>query len=191
MPSKIILCSDCAKEKKSIEENGAFVVVSCEPLPDQDGVPAHAQQCKIIWKVKEVTALRFAENHSSVSSSLNNILPLAEQTLAAALPLCKTPGVWVAALNPVLEKYEIYSKARVAAFLAQTGHESGQFNRLIENLNFSATGLMNTWPKRFPTLALAQQYERNPEKLEILFMPIEWATAPRHRVMVLNTAGAA
>lgn len=165
MPSKIISCSDCSKEKKEIEEGGAFVVVSCEPLPDQNGIPAHARRCKIIWKVKNVAASTLSASNSRSTVAANTILPLSEQILKAALPRCASPGDWIAVLNAALEIYEINSKARIAAFLAQTGHESGQFNRLIENLNFSAAGLMNTWPKRFPTLAIAQQYERNPEKI--------------------------
>jgi len=93
-------------------------------------------------------------------------MPLITATqLKTILPLCKQPDIWAAALIPAFEKYAITSKARIASFLGQTGHESGQFNILQENLNYSATRLMKVWPKRFPTLALAQQYERNPAKL--------------------------
>ena len=38
-------------------------------------------------------------------------------------------------LNDVLPKYEINTVSRVAGFLAQCGHESGDFNTLEENLN--------------------------------------------------------
>lgn len=54
---------------------------------------------------------------------------------------------------------------RKAAFLSQCAHESGYFTRLVENLNYSASRLMEIWPKRFPTLDIANQYARNPEKL--------------------------
>lgn len=93
------------------------------------------------------------------------MLPITVKTLQIVLPKCKTPQDWVTALNPALAKFEINSKARIASFLAQTGHESGQFNTLIENLNYSAARLMVVWPKRFPSLAFAMKYERNPEKL--------------------------
>ncbi|WP_226986797.1 glycoside hydrolase family 19 protein [Chlorobaculum tepidum] len=36
---------------------------------------------------------------------------------------------------------------------------------LEEKLSYSAARLMKVWPKRFPTLAIAEKYERNPEKL--------------------------
>ena len=54
---------------------------------------------------------------------------------------------------------------RVAAFLAQIAHESQELNRLVENLNYSAAALMSTWPKRFPTLADAEPYARQPERI--------------------------
>lgn len=85
--------------------------------------------------------------------------------LKAALPNCKKPEMWVEALIPAFEKYAITSNERIASFLAQIGHESGQFNVLEEALSYSAARLMKVWPKRFPTLAIAQKYERNPEKL--------------------------
>ncbi|WP_226986798.1 hypothetical protein [Chlorobaculum tepidum] len=39
--------------------------------------------------------------------------------LKVALPDCKKPEEWVAALIPALEKYAINSEARVASFLTQ------------------------------------------------------------------------
>lgn len=85
--------------------------------------------------------------------------------LHTAFPRCKSPDVWAAALIPALEKYNINSKARIASFLGQIAHESGQFNTLQENLSYTAARLMQVWPKRFPTLEFAQQFERNPQKL--------------------------
>ncbi|KAF0250183.1 MAG: putative chitinase, partial [bacterium] len=41
----------------------------------------------------------------------------------------------------------------------------GELMVLVENLNYSAKRLMQVWPKRFPTLQKAMQYEHNPEKL--------------------------
>jgi putative chitinase len=57
------------------------------------------------------------------------------------------------------------STNRKAAFLAQCAHESGHFVFVVENLNYSAEGLMRVFPKRFPTLQIAQQYARQPEKI--------------------------
>jgi putative chitinase len=69
------------------------------------------------------------------------------------------------ALNTVLPKYEINTVDRVAAFLAQCGHESLDFTVLQENLNYGAKGLMGLFKKYFPNEALAKEYERKPEKI--------------------------
>lgn len=65
----------------------------------------------------------------------------------------------------LLQEYEITTKPRVAAFLAQCSHESGGFVFVTENLNYSASGLLRVFPKYFPDLATAKQYERNPKKI--------------------------
>lgn len=80
-------------------------------------------------------------------------------------PVCKNPEGWALPLDRASVSYGIDTPAEVAEWLAQLAHESAGFNRLIENLNYSAKGLMGTWPKRFPTLAVAEQYARQPEKI--------------------------
>jgi putative chitinase len=73
---------------------------------------------------------------------------------------------YVEPLNTVAEYYEMTANpARLAGFLSQTAHESGGFNFIKENLNYSAKGLMTTFKKYFPTEDLAKQYERKPEKI--------------------------
>ncbi len=54
---------------------------------------------------------------------------------------------------------------RLQYFLAQLGHESNGLTHREENLNYSASRLMEIWPGRFPTLDVAKQYDRDPEKL--------------------------
>lgn len=44
---------------------------------------------------------------------------------------------------------EITNNLRLAHFLSQCAHESGHFDRVFENLNYSAQGLQNTFPSRF------------------------------------------
>jgi putative chitinase len=72
---------------------------------------------------------------------------------------------WYNALCQILPAYDINTPERVAAFIAQCAHESGYFKFLKENLNYRAESLMKTWPKHFPTLEIAKQYERNPQKI--------------------------
>jgi putative chitinase len=86
--------------------------------------------------------------------------------LQRVFPDCRQPAAWASALNPALRKYSIDSPERVASFLAQTGYESGQYNKLDENLRYTtAARLMKVWPKRFPTVAAASAYIDNPIKL--------------------------
>ena len=72
---------------------------------------------------------------------------------------------WVDALNETFERFDISSPIRQACFIGQAGHECGNFRILEENLNYRAETLMKVWPKRFPTLEFAKQYERNPKKI--------------------------
>lgn len=48
---------------------------------------------------------------------------------------------------------------------ATIGVETPAFKPVEENLNYSAQGLVATWPKRFPSLEFAQGYARQPEKI--------------------------
>lgn len=81
--------------------------------------------------------------------------------------LPKNPYVdhWHKALAQLLPDYEINTPQRIAAFIAQCAHESGGFMFLKENLNYRAESLMRVWPKYFPTIDIARQYEKKPEKI--------------------------
>jgi putative chitinase len=71
----------------------------------------------------------------------------------------------VLVLNAWADPFGINTPLRMAHFIAQLAHESGQFKYLEENMNYSADRLMAVFPKYFPTKALAEQYARKPEKI--------------------------
>ncbi|OAN50699.1 glycoside hydrolase family 19 protein [Magnetospirillum moscoviense] len=83
--------------------------------------------------------------------------------LQAAVPAASAAAIHRLAepLAQACTEFSIDSPARLAAFLAQVAHESGSLARLIENLNYSAQGLLAAWPKRF-TPDLAAVYARQP-----------------------------
>jgi len=72
---------------------------------------------------------------------------------------------WTDALNKILPDYGIDTPQRVAAFVAQAAHESGNFTALHENLNYRAVTLRKVFPKYFPTDEMATQYAQQPEKI--------------------------
>jgi putative chitinase len=72
---------------------------------------------------------------------------------------------WVGPLNETFERFGILTPRQQAAFIGQCGHECGNFRILEENLNYRAETLMRIWPKRFPTLEIANQYAKQPKKI--------------------------
>ena len=71
---------------------------------------------------------------------------------------------WHSAISEILPVYDINTPERVAAFIAQCAHESGNFKAVTENLNYSKDGLMRVFPKYFPG-TLAESYANQPEKI--------------------------
>jgi putative chitinase len=84
--------------------------------------------------------------------------------------LPKNPHVahWHRVLAQLLPDYEINTPQRIAAFIAQCAHESGEFTTLKENLNYRAPTLRKIFPKYFPTDELANQYASLPNKQEAI-----------------------
>ena len=72
------------------------------------------------------------------------------------------PDKVLAEIPSILTKFEINTALRLSHFLAQCSYESMNFERVYENLNYSADGL-----KRMFGLSelLAVKYERQPEKI--------------------------
>ena len=75
---------------------------------------------------------------------------------------------WCSALNKLLPDYGIDTPQRVAAFIAQCAHESGNFAFLKENLNYRAASLRKVFPKYFPDDAIANHYAGLPNRAEAI-----------------------
>ncbi len=74
------------------------------------------------------------------------------------------PDAVIAQIPDTAAKFNITNTLRLAHFLAQCGHESGNFRAVSENLNYSADGLKKIFPKYFPG-NLNESYARQPEKI--------------------------
>jgi putative chitinase len=64
-----------------------------------------------------------------------------------------------------MEKFGIRDREDIAAFIAQLMVESGELNRVVENLSYSTKRLREVWPKRFPDDRTAMRYANNPQAL--------------------------
>jgi putative chitinase len=74
------------------------------------------------------------------------------------------PDGVITQIDSIKDKFEINTALRLAHFLAQCGHESGNFKLTQENLNYSGKGLLATFSKYF-NAETAILYERKPEKI--------------------------
>lgn len=64
----------------------------------------------------------------------------------------------------VLEQYQINTPLRQAYFLATIATESG-CKPISENLNYSAERLVGVFKKYFPTIEIAREFEKKPQKI--------------------------
>jgi putative chitinase len=91
---------------------------------------------------------------------------LTEAQLAAMIPTNKEIAAWCVELNKALPKYDIDTPQRIAGFISQCAHESGDFTTLSENLNYREETLLRVFPRYFGAgKANAAEFARNPEKL--------------------------
>ena len=95
-------------------------------------------------------------------------MQITQQQLSACIGNNPYLEQWTDALNKILPDYDIDTPQRVAAFIAQSAHESGNFTALHENLNYRAETLRKVFPKYFPTDEMAQQYASQPNKAELI-----------------------
>lgn len=75
------------------------------------------------------------------------------------------PESTILEIPSTFEKFHINTPLRLAHFLAQSAHESGNFKIVYENLYYSAARLVQVFPRYFPNLESATPYNMNPEKI--------------------------
>lgn len=84
----------------------------------------------------------------------------------AMIPTNKDPESWYEAATELFEEYEINTPNRIAGFMAQCAHESLDFTRLEENLNYSEKALNSVFGRYFGEGKRdAAEYARNPEMI--------------------------
>ena len=89
---------------------------------------------------------------------------LTQEQLAQLIPGNPYLDYWYNALEQCLPDYDINTPSRVAAFIAQCAHESGNFKFLKENLNYKAESLCRVWPRYF-NAGNAAQYAHKQEMI--------------------------
>lgn len=117
---------------------------------------------KIIQKLSHEELLILKSNLDELKNNIK--IYMRNENIKAALKDVLPENVLTQMLN-ILHTTNITTPLRMAHFLAQCAHESGDFRHIFENLNYSAQGLLRVFPRHFGTLALAKLYERNPVKI--------------------------
>lgn len=93
-------------------------------------------------------------------------IKISSQAFANSIPSNPNAKDWIPYAEEYFELYGIDTNNRIAGFMSQTGHESGDFKTIVENLNYSWERLREVFGSRyFPTDAIAKQYHRQPEKI--------------------------
>lgn len=93
------------------------------------------------------------------------MVTITSEMLGRIFPLSKNIERYCKALDKAMRDNGIDTAGRARAFLAQVGHESAQLNRIEENLNYSADGLVRTFPRYFRNVQAASVYARHPERI--------------------------
>lgn len=94
-------------------------------------------------------------------------MQITQQQLLRAVPELFKPrlGEFVECFNRWAPTFGVDTPLRVVHFLSQVFHESGYLRYCEENMNYSAEGLLKTFPKYFKTRSVAEHYARKPEAI--------------------------
>lgn len=123
-----------------------------------DGIVGDATWAKMFAPVVETPA------PAAIVAPAPTIAPVAQGFKLDALK-GHVPQAVIDAIPDTAARFGITTPLRLAHFLSQCGHESGGFRATQENLNYSAKGLCGIFRKYFPSVTVAMQYERKPEKI--------------------------
>ncbi len=97
------------------------------------------------------------------ANTLSDITPIQLHAIIPTLSMPRATDL-CNSLNQAMREFTINAPARQCAFLAQAAHESAGFSAFVENLNYSAQGLLKIFPTHF-TADIVAQYARNPQKI--------------------------
>lgn len=91
------------------------------------------------------------------------LLSQAQLAAAAQCPPARAAR-WYPHLLAAMLRFAIDTRVRAAGFIAQIGHESASLSRIEENLNYSASRLLEVFPSHFDP-ASARAYARQPKRI--------------------------
>lgn len=88
--------------------------------------------------------------------------PSVEHLVAAGIKR-DVAAQWHPYVVDALRRFDISTPNQVAAWIAQTAHESGGYTLLVENLNYRATIMAVVWPNRFAVLGPDKKPVKTPD----------------------------
>ncbi|HOZ52619.1 MAG TPA: peptidoglycan-binding protein [Chitinophagaceae bacterium] len=104
------------------------------------GLPADGIVDDLVWNKMFGTTDPIDPSGSSISTTIQFKL----NKLIGVIP-----DLVIAQIQDTAIKFNISNTLRLSHFLSQCAHESAGFKLTVENLNYSAQGLANTFPKRY------------------------------------------
>ena len=93
-------------------------------------------------------------------------MQISPEQLSHMIPSNNEVDEWCNELNRAFDKYQINTPKRIAGFISQCAHESADFKRLEENLNYSRKALESVFGRYFGSGKRdAAEYARQPQKI--------------------------